>query len=438
MAKQLSVAALLLALADGQVQPTAFLDLLVANSVNLEDALASNPQLIRSSLGPVLAPQWSANVSVSSIGSAAMSTQLTEYHYDSLQSKYRMKSSTINGLFHPNQTMTFDQLHANTSGLNMNITVGDGDDAICKPLTGPYSDPFALLKYSKKMGSTVVSGTSCDIWLSNISYAGNQYTTSACIGQNGVPLEQNQSTISDGRSLIDIRMVWHDVKVGPPAPDVFAPSKACAFHYPTEHCSDFGTVTLDVYRIHSLAEPFSLENRNIGDALGDMAFTCVTDGTGLGGGEGSVVSRWTVEVSRSFGQYGYCLYNRATHKNYCMGGTGVQVGRESALGLGSGHLQGQCSPNGDVGSWYSLPAAGHCPEGATIGAGGCSWGNEKRIRTVNASCIMQDRALKDVCKQEYGHAPFTKSTAIFIAALASSDASKGGCRDSAPPGVLIV
>merc|ERR1712224_643206 len=123
---------------------------------------------------------------------------------------------------------------------------------------------------------------------------------------------------------------------------------ACATNYPTPACTAEGVVSLDLYRIHSPAEPRSLTDRNLGDALGDMAFVCT-----MGENDASYVSRWTVSANSSWGQYGYCLY--VSGKNMCFGGTGHQVGRESAYGLGEGHLQGQCSANADVGSWYSLP-----------------------------------------------------------------------------------
>lgn len=231
-------------------------------------------------------------------------------------------------------------------------------------------------------------------------------------------------------------MTWSDIVAGPLPEEVFATSKACT-NYPMPACEETGTVMLDVYRIHGVAEPFSLDDRNAGDTLGDMAFTCQTGGAGFGG-KNTVVSWWKVEVSKAFGQYAYCLYDRVGQKNYCNGGTGKAVGRESANGLGAGRLQGQCGANPDVGTWYSLPSAGRCADGQPIGTNGCSWLQPVRIRTVNSTCIVKDRGLSDTCKQEYGHAPLSKSAAIFAQALASNDPSKGGCPDISLHGKIVV
>jgi hypothetical protein len=319
----------------------------------------------------------------------------------------------------------------NTTGFNSNVTIGSGADAVCKAMQQPYADPFSILALANtRNGSSFVHGEPCDIWFGSLS---PDSWVSACIGADGVPREMNQSFGGQESS-----MIWSDIKVEAPPEIVFMPSEACISNYPTKACQAGGTEVLKLYRIHSPAEPFSLENRNLGDALGDMAFTCATDGSGLGDGSSSVVTLWEVEVSLSYGQYGYCLYNHVAHSNYCLGGTGQKVGRESANGLGFGHLQGQCSPNLDVGSWFSFPSHGHCGKAQRIGTNGCTWGNEKRLRTVNASCIMVDQGLQATCKSEYGHAPFRKSAAIFEAALASSDPTKGGCADVATVAESIV
>merc|ERR1711879_623064 len=216
---------------------------------------------------------------------------------------------------------------------------------------------------------------------------------SVCIGKAGVPLEMNRTYTSFGGVVSVQRQLWKNITVGALPDETFAASKACATNYPTKACDEphgKKTVVLDLYRIHSPAEPFSLENRNVGDALGDMAFTCETGARGFGGGGDNLVSRWSVEVSMAFGQYGYCLYNRSNHDNYCYGGTGHQVGRESAMGLGRGALQGQCSPNHDVGSWLSFPGPGQCHDGMPVGTNGCTW-RAQWVRSVNTSCIVHDR-----------------------------------------------
>merc|ERR1719428_386134 len=181
---------------------------------------------------------------------------------------------------------------------------------------------------------------------------------------------------------------------------VFTPSAACARNYPTPACPNQGNADLDVYRVHGTTEPLTLENRNVGDALGDLGFFCL-----MAANDSSLVSRWTVSASTSWGQYAYCIHSTVAG-NVCYGNTGKRVGRESSLGLGEGHVQGQCSANTDVGSWYSFPVEGQCKDGEAIGTNGCTWGSTKLIRTVAASCILQDRGLLKVCAAEMGHAPF--------------------------------
>jgi len=374
------------------------------------------------SVGPVVAQQWSANVTYRD--SVTNVTSVQPFYFDGQNQRYRNLIEGTSDLFHPGDKVIIDQLASNTTGLNFNLTLGTGDDSVCKPMQRPYADPFAVIAFATtRNGSSIVGGQPCDVWSGVLG----SFNVSSCIGSDGVPREISFGTTS---------MTWSDIKVGPPPEEVFAPSKACATNYPTPACEETGTTNLDVYRIHSLAEPFSLEDRNIGDALGDMAFTCLSNGSGFGGA--SVVSWWKVEVSNAFGQYGYCLYDSVGHKNYCHGGTGIKVGRESALGQGVGHLQGQCSANLDVGNWYSLPAAGQCANGQPMGTDGCTWRNAQRVRTVNISCIMNERGLTRSCKEEFSHAPLSKSAAIFVAALASGDSAQGGCPDITPPTEVIV
>ncbi|CAE8622096.1 unnamed protein product [Polarella glacialis] len=220
------------------------------------------------------------------------------------------------------------------------------------------------------------------------------------------------------------------MRVGALSEETFALTTACASNYPTPPCSVPGSMqvtTLDLYRIRSASEPDEIQNRNTGDALGDMAFLC-----GEEAGKtynGSVITHWRLTASTSWGQYAYCVYRSG--QKVCAGGTDRLVGRESGFGLGSGLLQGPCSENADCGSWFSLPAAGQCRPGEAVGSpSGCTWGEAVALRSVAASCLFAERLLAASCKREQGHAPFAKSAAILVAALASSDPEKGGCPDA--------
>mmetsp|Transcript_77635 Transcript_77635/g.150002 ORF Transcript_77635/g.150002 Transcript_77635/m.150002 type:complete len:448 (+) Transcript_77635:63-1406(+) len=384
--------------------------------------------------GPILAKQWSANITAKTykIGSAdSLGVSDIHYYYDAVVQRYRMIVDSKQTLFSPNATLHTDQLAINASGLNFNTTIGIGRDAVCKPFHRPYFDMFQILvQFGTSNGSSKLGNHTCEIWQVPV------LNISACVGNNGVLLQYNQSM----RGYVSV-MTWKDTMIGPPPTEVFMPSMTCISGYPTRPCPSNGSTKLDLYRIHSPEEPLSLANRNVGDALGDMAFTCTTNGQGFAGGgggmEGTVVSWWKVDVNLDFGQYAYCLFDRRSRHNFCYGGTGIQVGRESALGLGKGALQGQCSPNHDVGNWLSFPQAGQCPKGTPLGINGCTW-RAHWVRAVNTSCILHNRGLAKTCEEEYGHAPFLKSAAVFEKALASPDPVKGGCPDVEPHVVASV
>mmetsp|Transcript_44139 Transcript_44139/g.136401 ORF Transcript_44139/g.136401 Transcript_44139/m.136401 type:complete len:424 (-) Transcript_44139:7-1278(-) len=376
------------------------------------------------------APAWSANFTSPQTGFSMTGS----YFYDSTHRRIRQLQASPNRIFRPDGKFVADSLSADVPGpYKQNMTVGQGSDSICKPFKAPYMDPLRWLRFGWPSGTKIVGGVPCKIYSLRIPILRPVAHLSACIAADGAPRELNESFPG---AQYGLSLAFSNVKVGPLDPRIFQPSEACAERYPTAACPGGRLADLDLYRVHSAAEPSSLENRNVGDAAGDMAFFCTFDA--IRKLNTSLVSRWQVQVNSSYGQYGYCLFHGG--QNVCYGGTGHQVGRESSLGMGRGHLQGQCSPNEDVGSWFSFPAAAACQPGQPVGTGGCSWGATRLLRTVTARCILQDRGLAAACASEYGHAPFTRSIAIFKAALASDDPSKGGCPDAgaAPEELVIV
>jgi len=253
------------------------------------------------------------------------------------------------------------------------------------------------------------------------------------VASDGVPRQLNVTTGMAYKAASTQNYTFSNPRIGPLGDEEFAESDVCAHRYPLPPCAGAEEVSLTMYRVHSRAEPRSLANRNSGDALGDMAFFC--DLAGLDAT--SLVTKWSVRANSSWGQYGYCLFSGG--KNVCYGNTGKHVGRQSALGLGKGAVQGQCSVNDDVGNWLAFPGEGECADGASVGTGGCTW-SATAVRTVSAGCIIKDRGLAASCAQDRGHAPMTKSSAIFEAALETADPAKGGCPDAelAEDVVLVV
>lgn len=392
--------------------------------------LAEQAGLPRGDVSGILAPAWSAQFSGGMFPTAG-----GHYYYDAANRRNRQTFAGSSPIFGPSKRAYFDSLNAETGGkYNKNMTVGKGKDSVCKPLPGNFMDPFAWLKVAKPMGTKVLDGVSCRVYLLELSFRGATATFSTCVAADGSPRELNESLPMKGFGGPSY-FRFQNITVGPQDPHVFQASDACASRYPTASCPRGRVRELDLYRVHGASEPATLANRDLGDASGDMAFFCAFNAfKSLGG---SLVTRWRVRVNSSYGQYSYCLYHGGS--NSCMGGgPGKEVGRESALGSGSGRLQGQCSPNWDVGSWFSFPADGQCAPGQPVGSGGCTWAAAAPVRTVTAACILQDRGLLKSCAREFGHPPFRRSIAIFKAALASSDPARGGCPDAAATGDVVL
>eukprot|EP00927_Polykrikos_kofoidii_P029678 TRINITY_DN2562_c0_g2_i1.p1 TRINITY_DN2562_c0_g2~~TRINITY_DN2562_c0_g2_i1.p1 ORF type:complete len:427 (-),score=65.05 TRINITY_DN2562_c0_g2_i1:115-1395(-) len=380
--------------------------------------------------GVVIPPQWKAEVTQDN-GANTLGTAKGTITHDAVGKRRRITTTTLNTLFHTvGDEMIVDTLQTSDTDY---VTVGKVSDSVCKKIPSPYYDMFGLLQIATRKGESSVGDEACDLWAGAIDYHGQHMEVSACVAADGVPRAFNSSSGLAYKAISTTSYVFSNVVVGPPDEADFALTDACTNHYPLPQCAQFSEVGFDVYRVRSAAEPNSLENRDVGDALGDMAFAC--DLAGLDAT--NVVTKWAVKANSSWGQYGYCLYTNG--KNECFGHTGNHVGRESALGLGSGAVQGQCSLNDDVGSWFSFPAEGHCPEGTPLGTRGCTWIAEP-IRTISAQCVYIERGLKASCAEELGHAPMTKSKDIFVAAFATSDPSRGGCPDAVPVSVntLIV
>ncbi|CAE8712987.1 unnamed protein product [Polarella glacialis] len=377
-------------------------------------------------VGPYLAPSWSADFGLN-VGIFAQSHGF--YFHDRPHLRNRQVWTLPIGLFRPGDVAYYDILNI---GSWHNVTVGQASDAVCKPTPqAHYFDLMSGLDHGTHMGSRVVEGTACEVWAASLP---DGTRTEACIAEDGVPRELNSTanmmighTTAAFKGITSLR--FNNVRFGALSEDTFAQTTACASKYPTPPCSvprSTQMTTLNLYRIRSASEPDEIQNRNVGDALGDMAFLCAEEAGKVY--NGSVITHWRLTANTSWGQYAYCVY--IDGENTCQGGTAQLVGRESGFGMGNGPLQGQCSENAERGSWFSLPAAGQCGPGEAVGSRGCTWGGAVALRSIAASCLFEERLLAASCAREQGHAPFTKSAAILEAALASSDPAKGGCPEA--------
>lgn len=386
--------------------------------------------------GPRVAPAWKADVSVVS-GASSLGAAAGTFAYDAVGQRWRIGSRSNLTLFHASgDAMFMDQLARNLSGPSLNMTFGEGGGARCSVFPTPYYDMFAILAITEHKGTGSVGGDVCDLWAGAADYQGQHLSASACIGPDGVPRAFNMTTGMAYKAASESHYIFANVTVDSVGDADFAPSDACAHDYPMPPCPQSGhaqpsVVDLTLYRVHSAKEPLVLSERNLGDALGDMAFFC--DLAGVDGE--SLVTKWAVKANSSWGQYGFCLFSGG--QNVCYGHTGRHVGREGALGVGDGGALGQCGPNVEVGSWYSFPGDGACPSGAAVGAGGCTWA-AAAVRTVSAGCVMADRGLRASCARERGHAPMSQSAAIFAAALETDDPALGGCPDAGPAATATI
>mmetsp|Transcript_51502 Transcript_51502/g.130129 ORF Transcript_51502/g.130129 Transcript_51502/m.130129 type:complete len:429 (-) Transcript_51502:680-1966(-) len=384
---------------------------------------------------PTLAAAWSADFTMSRRGPVRSANGT--YHYDKKGQRARVIFDLVFDYAGPSdEPMRYDVLAANTSGFNDNATVGIGQDAVCRPFhRSVFIDLFDGLTNGYSSGWRIINGEPCQVWIFNSTVEAIQ--SSVCIARDGVPRQLNSSFdpifgIVQHAFSGSTDLTFFGVRIGFPPQGTFDLSQACKERYPAQPCHSGRVAPLDVYRIHSPGEPIDVRDRNVADALGDIAFMC-EEGAAAKFGH-SLVTHWSLWANTSWDQYSYCFY--MTGHNVCMGSRS-RIGRESAWGLGVGHLQGQCSENADVGSWYSVPGHGECSPGESIGSNGCTWSAARAVRTVKASCILEDRGLLAACatEREKGARPWVRSAAIFEAALASADVSLGGCPDAAttPP-----
>jgi len=161
-----------------------------------------------------------------------------------------------------------------------------------------------------------------------------------------------------------------------------------------------------------------LVNRDAGDALGELGWLCSDNASAF---KSKLVTLYEVHANTSWSQYSPCMFDG--QRNVCvLEGARSTVGRQGAWAQGGFH-GGQCSPNEELGSWYSFPAKGECKPGASIGSDGCTWSDSVPVRTVSAQCILEDRGLASACSSP------SLAVAILRSALSSNASSLGGCPD---------
>eukprot|EP01103_Thecamoeba_quadrilineata_P009079 TRINITY_DN1878_c0_g1_i2.p1 TRINITY_DN1878_c0_g1~~TRINITY_DN1878_c0_g1_i2.p1 ORF type:complete len:315 (-),score=47.78 TRINITY_DN1878_c0_g1_i2:26-832(-) len=173
-----------------------------------------------------------------------------------------------------------------------------------------------------------------------------------------------------------------------------------------------GPVTdLLVYMFHT-PQDYSLGNMNAADLLGDANFVCVYGPNG----KYDLVSAIMVQVNATWGQYQLCNYK------YCSGLNDYLVGREAPTGLTPDG--GECTPNEEVGSWYSFPNNGQCADNGPVSEN-CTWGQVKVVKTITLQCL-EELGFWDVYCAE-GSFPYYEAAVVFNQAFVNDDPALGGC-----------
>jgi len=383
----------------------------------------------------VLAPQWTAKLVYNAhMVGMNMTDGRGHLYYDQLGERYRLNVVTDMTVFEPNGTMYRDQLFQNISGTTGNFTVG-GEDGVCLPYGQQYVDLFGWMSVAKKIGERIIAGERCEVWsamlVEPMFIQKVKANNTACIAADGVPRDFLKAFTSEKFSGY-AHYEMSEVVVGDPGAEAFRPSRACAANYPAAPCGGADRVSeLSVYRVWAPPEPLELDNRNTGDAMGDLSFLC-TQGSGEAY-RSKLITYWKVDAREDWGQYAMCNFNGRT--NVCLGETSMlmHVGRRASQLQSEAPAAGQCSSNVKQGSQYSFPRQAKCLGGATPSlANDCAWADPRPVRTIRASCLLEDRGLLKACQGELGHAPFAESLRIWEAAFASRDPTTGGCPEVDP------
>lgn len=331
-------------------------------------------------------------------------------------------------------------VRANTSGP---YTLNVSSTEECTAAQMPYKDPFAFLAAgAHHIGPGTVAGEECEIWQREVVDEEHQDTKGrhrVCVGANGVPRQYIYWGCSDYSQGPLVSQTFSNIKVGSPDEQAFMISMPCG---PPPHCPGEGTVQiLHMYRVTDPEQATAVEDQDVGDALGDVAFICKSNFDWSDTKQGNdtkhwiddeIVTHWEVRANSSWGQYANCRRSATTgnrsanrgRRTECYLGDAFQVGRQAPYNHDE---PTQCGSNEATGSWYSLPARGRCAEGSEIGEDGCTW-KATRKRSVSGKCV-RDRGLIAKCKDK------AAATAILINALASSESQQGGCPDVAVPDV---
>lgn len=334
---------------------------------------------------------------------------------------------------------------------NASYDVTGGSLPVCRQLAmlrvQRFSDLFSWAAnplLSEYGGQHQVDGRQCSLWH---LHAQNQSMTLCASGD--FPVELNMSIFlksSTGGRKFNTTYRFGPLNLGSEVPQfLFSKPSICGSLAPAcENGRGLEPVQMDAYVFHPglSAADYNLEDQNVADLAGDALFICMdrlrSQTTSFIDHNYSLISRYTLQVSPAFGQYGLCNGYPDTQPPgpFCAGGDPRLVGKERPGFVGDG--EGRCAATSPIGFWLGLPKAGHCPPGQSptkdAWVGGCTWSVQKRIKTIQQTCLLKDHDYLKFCKADFVEKRgFPRSMAALEAAFASEDPSKGGCKDVGGP-----
>lgn len=306
---------------------------------------------------------------------------------------------------------------ANYSFMQNHLRASSVMSGVCHGLLAPYSPMYAWVPLSQYKGTVQIGNKTCELWALEKPNA-----TQSMAFYEGVPVQIESNYY--GKSEFGPEYGWDnqtqlissfDASSQPFPAWLFETADSC-FNPDALICSGGGVSNLTVYRFHEPTFQGLLSNQDVGDLVGDVFFVCTES---VLTPEYQWLSQFELSVNTSWSSYAACNGDPP----HCDFGSRQLVGREAALSLSSDYA-GQCTTNDDIGSWFSLPAAGECLGGSSV-APGCSWKELQRVKTINASCLI-GHGFVDACRKD-AEAPFKLAQAVFSKAFESEDVSQGGC-----------
>lgn len=201
-------------------------------------------------------------------------------------------------------------------------------------------------------------------------------------------------------------------------------------------------VNLTLYMLHPNAATSAWGNHDMGDLLGDALFVCA-DNFSVHHYSDAFFTEIVVEVDTAWGGYASCT---DTDPGACTPGAKLpgsverisnnfSVGRHIATYWGGTcggviNATGQCTPNTQTGSWYSLPSYGQCVRHLSPVHSNCTWRVLAVGKTVRTTCLLSND-LTASCEQptpvEPSGCSYGQTAEVMRRALSSTDPTQGGC-----------